>query len=233
MLLAIGLLTGLATLLGGTLALRLRSSLELLLGFGAGVVLGVALFDLLPEAAVLGGQRLDALDVSAALATGFAAYLVLDQTAAAFARGGRWRGHLGAAALTAHSLMDGLGIGLTFQVSRTAGAIVAFAVLAHDSLDGANTVTLVLSGGASGKAARRWLLADAIAPLVGIGLSRLIIVPQSSLALLLGLFGGFFLYIGASELLPRALNGRPRPSTTAAALLGLAVIFVVVRLAGG
>lgn len=233
MLLAIGLLTGLATVLGGTLALRLRASLDLLLGFGAGVVLGVALFDLMPESAALGGRNLDVLDVTAAVAMGFAAYLVLDQSAAALARGGRWRGHLGAAALTAHSLMDGLGIGLAFQVSTTVGAIVAFAVLAHDSLDGANTVSLVLSGGAGGPAARRWLLADAVAPLAGIGLSRLIAVPQPTLAMLLGVFGGFFLYIGASELLPRALNGRPRPAITAAALLGLAVIYGVVRLAGG
>jgi ZIP family zinc transporter len=232
---AIGLLTGLATLLGGTLALRLRSSLDLLLGFGAGVVLGVALFDLMPEAVSLGGagKALGALDIAGAIAIGFAAYLVLDQTAAALARSGAWRGHLGAAALTTHSLMDGLGIGLAFQVSPTVGAIVAFAVLAHDSLDGANTVTLVVSSGAGTGAARRWLLADAVAPLAGIGLSRLIVVPQTTLAVLLGVFGGFFLYIGASELLPRALNGRPRPSTTAAALLGLGVIYCVVRLAGG
>ena len=57
--------------------------------------------------------------------------------------------------------MDGLGIGFAFQVSSAAGMIVAFAVLAHDFVDGANTVTLSLAGGSDPAIARRWLLADA------------------------------------------------------------------------
>ena len=40
----------LATLAGGALALRFRDHLHLLLGFSAGAVIAVALFDLLPEA---------------------------------------------------------------------------------------------------------------------------------------------------------------------------------------
>ena len=39
-----------ATMLGGTFALFRRDRLHLILGFSAGAVLGVALFDLLPEA---------------------------------------------------------------------------------------------------------------------------------------------------------------------------------------
>jgi ZIP family zinc transporter len=120
---------------------------------------------------------------------------------------------------------------LAFQVSEAAGVIVAIAVLAHDFLDGANTVTLSLSGGASASTARRWLVADAAAPLVGVLIARLVAVPATTLALLLALFAGFFLYIGASELLPRSHERRPRLSTTAATALGLAFIYVVVRLA--
>ena len=56
-------------------------------------------------------------------------------------------GHLGPASLTAHSLLDGLGIGLAFQVAPAIGVVVAVAVLAHDVADGVNTVTLSLSGG--------------------------------------------------------------------------------------
>ena len=44
----------LCTLLGGLLALRLRDKLHLILGFSAGAVIGVAFFDLLPEAIGLG-----------------------------------------------------------------------------------------------------------------------------------------------------------------------------------
>jgi zinc transporter ZupT len=113
------------------------------------------------------------------------------------------------------------------------GAGVAFAVLAHDCLDGANTVTLSLSAGAGDRTARRWLVADALAPLAGIALSQLISVPRETLELLLGGFAGFFLYIGTSELLPQALARRPKVSTGLAAVAGLTALYAVVRLAGG
>jgi ZIP family zinc transporter len=233
MLLAIGVVTGLATLAGGALALRLTSWLGLLIAFGAGAVLGVSLFDLLPEALTLGAPTSRPFEIATALVCGFAAYLAIDRSVASITRQGGWRGHLGAAALTAHSLMDGLGIGLAFHVSAAAGVIVAVAVLAHDFLDGANTVTLAMSGGTGRPAARGWLAADAIAPLAGIGLARLIVVPQATLALLLAVFAGFFLYIGASELLPQAAQRRPLASTPLATLAGLAMLYAVVRFSGG
>jgi hypothetical protein len=43
-------LASLSTVLGGWLALRARKHIHLLLGFGAGVLLGATFFDLLPEA---------------------------------------------------------------------------------------------------------------------------------------------------------------------------------------
>ena len=47
----------LSTLFGGWLALRARKHIHLLLGFGAGVLLGATFFDLLPEAIEAAGQR--------------------------------------------------------------------------------------------------------------------------------------------------------------------------------
>jgi len=47
--LALGFAAVVATLLGGLFALRYQDKLHLILGFSAGAVLGVALFDLLPE----------------------------------------------------------------------------------------------------------------------------------------------------------------------------------------
>jgi len=230
--LVIGLATGVATLVGGGLAFRFRSAFDLFLGFSSGAVIGVALFDLLPEALELGAAHFRPLDLTTAVAVGFGFYLAADRAALVLTRGqGRHRAHLGAASLTAHSLMDGMGIGLAFQVSWAAGLIVAAAVLAHDFLDGANTVALSLGGGGAPTTARRWLVADAAAPLIGIGLARLIAPPAGLLALLLATFAGFFLYIGASELLPRSHDRRPQLSTIAATMLGLGLIYGVVRLA--
>ncbi len=229
----VGLATAAATLCGGLMALRFGPARGLLLGFCGGAVVGVALFDLLPEAVETGWAVLGAVGIVACLAAGFAAYLALDRLGAALAGApGGHRGHLAAASLTAHSLMDGLGIGFGFQMSASVGAVVAAAVLAHDVLDGANTVAVNLRGGGDGRSARLWLMADAIAPLVGIGLAGLISVPDATLAGLMAAFAGVFLFIGLCDLLPRAYVRGPVVRTAAAMGAGLAFIYAVVWLAG-
>ena len=229
--LVVGLAAATATIAGGSLALRFKSMLSALFGFSSGAVIGVALLDLLPEALDLGGPLRSHLAVSTAVAGGFIAYFAMDQTTELlFGDQGGHRGHLGPGSLTIHSLLDGLAIGFAFQVSSTTGFIVAVAVLAHDSLDGANTVALSIAGGGSELATRRWLLADALAPLFGIGAAHLLTVADRVLSILLAIFVGGFLYIGTSKLLPRSRNGEDILAKVATTGLGLALIYVIVRL---
>jgi ZIP family zinc transporter len=228
LLVGIGLATGVATFLGGALALRVKNQIRFILGFSAGAVIAVALFDLMPEASEL-AKGTDLRDVLAFTGIGFAAYMVLDRTLKKLSREGA--GHLGPASLTTHSFLDGLGIGLAFHVSTGAGLVLAFAVLAHDFSDGVNTVSLSLSR-AGAKTARGWLAADAIAPIVGIAVAQLIRVPTGELALLLAAFAGAFLYIGASELVPESHQRHPHLWTSIATGIGMAVIYEAVRLAG-
>jgi len=227
----VGVATGLSTFLGGSFALRSREQLRLILGFSAGAVIGVAIFDLLPEALELARGIFPAADIAAVAGFGFLAYMVLDRASRA-ATGGheRPRGHLGAASLTVHSFFDGLAIGLAFQASTTIGVVVAVAVLVHDFSDGVNTVNLSLLGGGGAQTARRWLWADAAAPLIGIGASRLIALPEHFLAPVLAGLTGVFLYIGASELLPESQHQYPRLWTTLATVLGASVIYAAVWL---
>ena len=197
-------------------------------------MIGVALFDLMPQALALTAGASSARMVLSLVGAGFIAYFVVDR-AFLIATSGRpgHRGHLGAASLTVHSFLDGLGIGVGFQVSAAVGAVLAIAVLAHDFSDGVNTINLSLSGSGDPRTARRWLIADAAAPMAGIAASRLISIPQGRLADVIALFAGFFLYIGAGELLPDSHLRYPRIWTTAATVLGAALIWLVVRLAGG
>jgi len=227
-LIALGLAAGAATLAGGMLALRFARGVYLILGFSAGAVIGVALFDLLPEALELGAAR-GVDSVLTLVAVGFVAYLAVDRALLMAGGDPGARGHMGAGSLTLHSALDGLGIGLGFQVSPAVGVVLAIAVLAHDFSDGVNTVNLSLAGSGRPLTARRWLIADAIAPLVGIGLSRLIVVPRADLALILAAFAGFFLYIGAGELLPDSHRRHPRAWTTLATALGVAFIWLAVH----
>lgn len=215
------------TLLGGWFALRHEDRLHLILGLSAGAVMAVALLDLLKEAVELGSGSHEVLAVMAAAVAGSLAYLCLDR-----ALGTDERGHLGAASLTLHSFLDGLAIGLSMQVSFQVGLPVALAVLAHDFSDGLNTVNLSLVGGVRREGAWRWLLADALAPLLGVAAGCLFHVAPPNLALILAVFAGFFVYIGWSELSPKSYQRHPRMWTTLSTLIGSTAIYVVIRIAG-
>ncbi len=235
-LLFIALAAALATMLGGMLALRLSDRLHLILGFSAGAVIAVAFFDLLPEAFDLGTTTFGVHTLTTFVAFGFLAYLALDRllllhTHTHELEDDHARGHARAGSLSVHSFLDGVGIGLAFQVNVVVGGVVAAAVLAHDFSDGINTVSAFMRGGGSRKGALGWLTIDALAPIVGVVLTLFISVSDATLGLLLALFAGFFLYIGASDLIPESHHKHPTFWTTAATLLGAAVLFAVIRLA--
>jgi len=237
-LLGIGCAAALATLAGGRLALKIQDRLHLILGFSAGAVIGVALFDLLPEAIESGGKFYPPSVVTGVVALGFVAYMFAERafspstkrSTAAEDTGGQ-RGHLGAGSLTLHSFLDGVGIGLAFQISVALGVIMTIAVLVHDFSDGINTVNLLLSSGGKERNASRWLLADALAPMAGIACTFLFRVSEHSYALILALFCGFFLYIGASKLLPESHQRHPQLWTSCTTVAGIAVIYLAVRFA--
>ncbi|MFI4975779.1 MAG: ZIP family metal transporter [Caulobacterales bacterium] len=226
------LATCLSTATGGVLALRLRHKIHLILGFSAGAVVAVALFDLIPEALDLSAGRASHLDLLAWVSVGFLAYMLIDRSVQ-MAMGGRvgHQGHLRAGSLTAHSVLDGLGIGFAFQVSAPVGLVVAAAVLTHDFSDGVNTVNLSLAGSGSARIARRWLAADALAPIVGIAATLFVRIPRGGLAVVLAIFAGFFLYIGASEMLPESHRRHPRVWTSVTTAMGFALIYAAVRFA--
>lgn len=219
-----------ATMLGGLAALGLSRRLHLVLGFSAGAVIAVAFFDLLPEALSLDMQP--PRDIAAVSALGFFLYLLFDRLVSFKGTGGTpWRGRIGAGSFSAHSVLDGFVIGIAFQAGQAVGFVVAAAVLVHDFSDGLNTVNVVVKNGGERKAALRWLVVDALAPLLGAGLSLLVAPPRGVLALLLAGFSGFFLYIGASDLLPESQRAFPRPWTTIATLLGAGSLYLATRLA--
>jgi ZIP family zinc transporter len=138
-------------------------------------------------------------------------------------------GLFGASELSLHSFMDGVAIGLGFQVGYQAGLIVAMAVIAHDFSDGMNTVTVMLSGGNSRKTSIRMLILDAVAPVFGAISTLFFSLPQWYLAYLLPFFAGGFFYIGASDLLPEAHEKNPPLVSLVSTLGGFLAIFAIVR----
>jgi zinc transporter ZupT len=226
-----------STMLGGFFALRLRDRLHLILGFSAGAVVAVAFFDLIPEALELAAAH-DTSTLTGLMALGFLLYMAVDRFFIPHSHlhehdhTHAGRAALGAGSLSFHSFLDGVGIGLAFQVSPAVGIVVAAAVLAHDFSDGINTVNMVTKNGGSRGSALRWLLLDAAAPVVGILSTLFISVSQDTLGLLLALFAGFFLYIGASDLIPESHHAHPAFLTTFMTMLGALVLYGVITIAG-
>ena len=221
----------LCTLTGGLLALRLRDKLHLILGFSAGAVIGVAFFDLLPEAIGFGSPLHSPAAILSWTALGFLFYLVLDRILL-FHGDSAPRGRVAAAVLCVHSLLDGIAIGLAFQASHQVGIVVAIAVLTHDFSDGINTVNIVLKNQGNKTQGLRWLLLDAAAPLIGVVATYFFTLRAGSFGTVLALLAGFFLYIGASDLIPESYHAHPKFLTTAMTLAGAAVLYLAITLIG-
>jgi ZIP family zinc transporter len=227
-----------ATFLGGLFAIRWSDKLHLVLGFSAGALIGVAFFDLLPEALEIGGQHFGTPAIFLAAAIGFVMYLLLDRTFFTHCHeeghdhGRARRAAFGAGSLSFHSFLDGVAIGIAFHVSAAVGAVVAIAVLVHDFSDGINTVSMVLRGGGTKKAALKWLAIDAIAPVLGIASTFVFTIPDFVVGIILAVFSGFFLYIGAGDLLPESHHNHPTLWNAFATVLGMAVIYLAIHFAG-
>jgi zinc transporter ZupT len=234
MLILLGLTASAATFLGGLFAIRFKDKLHLVLGFSAGAVIGVAFFDLLPEALALESKN-SAVGVTTVIALGFLVYLILDRTISLHfcpeekCHNPEHRGKLGAGTLALHSLLDGIAIGLAFQAAPAVGAVVTAAVLTHDFSDGINTVGLILKNSGSKKSAFGWLALDAVAPLIGVVATLFFSLSQDVLGIILALFCGFFIYIGASDLLPESHHAHPTRWTTIMTLAGAAVLYLIIK----
>jgi len=201
-------LTVISTFAGGLVALRLARDLGTAIALTGGIVVAVALFDVLPEAFDATG---DAQLVGILAGVGFAGFFLAERLLVLHHRDDEQQAHaharvgaFGAAGLAAHSFVDGLGIGLAFDISTATGVLVFLAVISHDFADGLNTVGFVLRQSGDRRAAVRWLAIDAVAPLVGAIVGSSLSISEESLGALLAVYAGFFLFMGGTDLLPHA-----------------------------
>lgn len=231
-------LTFVSTFLGGLTGLKYKDKLHLILGFTAGVLLGVVAFDIFPELIeLLNKTQTSSVIAMGALVAGFLIFHILEKLLIIHhAQEQEYGVHkhptvgvLSALALSGHSFLDGVGIGLGFQVSSAVGILVAIAVISHDFSDGLNTVSLMLAHKNTVKRAKAMLLLDAIAPVLGALSTLLFTVSEKTLVIYLGFFAGFLLYIGAADILPEAHAQHSSKWTILMTVLGVLFIFLVTR----
>lgn len=252
-----GILPFISTLIGGFAVFRLQHRLHVVMAAAAGILVATALVDLLPEAVELIGGEGGLMTAGVAAVVGYLIYATVE----AFIHSGSYEHEhepgqdpslphehdeaalhsrsrlswLAPSGLIAHSLLDGFAIGLGFEAGPTTGLIVLMAVLVHDFADGINIVTLALSVGRGRGAAIGFLVADAFATIIGIALSQVIGLAPDQLGILLAIFAGAFIAIGAGHLLPEAEHrrtGNPSP-LVALTILGAGVVVVTRLWLGG
>jgi ZIP family zinc transporter len=231
--------TFVSTALGGLVSLWYKDRLHRIMGFTAGVLIGVVFFDIVPEIIeqIVGGN-MDPTGTMIALVLGFLVFHIMEKSIMIHhghedEYGEHKHPHVGvfsALALAGHSFMDGVGIGLGFQISPTVGIVVALAVIAHDFTDGMNTVALLLINKNSTFKAKLFLIFDALMPVLGVISTLFFTVSPGFLVLYLGFFAGFLLYIGASDILPEAHSKDSSYKTIGLTVLGMVLIFALTRL---
>jgi zinc and cadmium transporter len=214
-------LAGISMILGGLLPLRRkRWSQQVLLrfmAFGSGVLLGAAFLHVIPAAMALSGAR-----AGLGLAGAFVAIFAVEQVGLAHAcpecaaeQACRVHpmGWIAFSALGVHSLLDGVSIAAGFAASEGLGMMAALAVLVHKVPTGISLAAILLGSGFSNWYSFLLTLAVAVATPIGTLASwgLLTRVPSPTLALILGLSAGSFVYIGASDILPRLHGERSLP----------------------
>jgi len=230
-----------STFIGGLLALRFGKHLHWLNALSAGILLGAAFFELLPESLELNPNA--RLLFLCTVGTFILFYLLqrvmlihachdTDAASHPHAHGHphadtKNLGLLSASGLVLHSFLDGSAIGLGFAVSPAIGLAVAIAIIAHDFGDGVSTVTLMLRHKNTRARTFALLALDAIAPVIGAVIAINLHVPETVLGLLLAGFAGFFLFLSTSDLLPESHRDNSSLWLTAATVSGAGIMFFI------
>ncbi len=242
-----------ASFLVDTVVGRSRSFHHVSVVIAAGILLGVTLADLVPEAL----EHLDGTPATLWIASGFIILFVVEMMTSGHTHhhephGHDAHGHAHAHShaptdvddpscvpthavlpfligLGIHNLADGVVIGASHEVSDAAATSVAIGILVHQLPVGLSFAAVLLASGVS--RARAMRDAILIAALIPVGASIVLLAPDlsgSTLGALIGIAAGALLYIATGHLLPEAHSEERRPGIAAAFTVSLVgtILFV-------
>ena len=238
--LVLAAITAIATTAGGLLAIKSRDRLHIVLGLAAGLLLGLVAFDLLPEIFELNTNEFNHVPaVSVALLGGFLLLHIFERAigshepsdseyAADHKHNHNLAGTVGALAMSGHVFLDGVALGVAFQVSNSLGFAIFAALLVHAFSDGLNTVSLLIKAGNWTKRGI-WLLAvDAVMRIGGAALGTYVTISDPFLGLYLAAFAGMLIYLATSHILPEAHAKHSSKLTMLATFIGIVIMWLVV-----
>jgi ZIP family zinc transporter/zinc and cadmium transporter len=205
-------------------ALRELRVIELLVAFGAGFMLSVAIVELLPAALTRSGNVAPALVLAGYLAVHLTQHTVTPH----FHFGEETHpvssiaGTSALVGLLLHTFFDGVAIASAFLVRAELGIMVFIAIFLHKLPEGVTIASLMLAGGRSGGRALGAAGLLGLATLVGVLLTdELGFLVRHGLAL----SAGVTIYVAASNLVPE-FQGKKGWKLPAAFFAGAAVFFV-------
>ncbi len=243
-----GLLAALANVLGGLILFpgRLHStykrSLKYLLALGAGFMLAVTFFEIIPKTILIWRRSglSDTDDLSVPMLLLLVGYLLtqfFEHTIAPHFHLGEEvhsestittsSAYTGIGGLLIHTFFDGVSIAAASQIDLRIGFLVFIAVFLHKFPEGFTVASMLL---AAGKGFREVVIATSVigaATLLGVLLfsfvgSRF----ESSIAYALPLASGVTLYVAASDLIPEVNHhGGKRPLVSISVFAGVALFF--------
>jgi ZIP family zinc transporter len=228
-----------AALLGGYVAMHSRRWMSYALALTSGLVLGLVTFDLLPEIFEISqDQAFDSIWPMIAMCAGFLLFHFFEKFLPLHQSGEEQYGphrhpKLGTAravALTGHSFLDGLSIGVAFQVDPAVGVAVAIAVIGHRFADGFDTTIFMIYNKNKLSHIKGWLTVVVLMPVIGGLVSLFLDLSQETLAVYLGFFAGLILYIAASNLLPQAHSENVSRKTFLVTVAGAGFILLITQL---
>lgn len=237
---ALAAATAIATFAGGTLAIKSKDRLHLVLGLSAGLLLGLVAFDLLPEVFELGSSEfLHAPATSIALVAGFLLLHFFEQLSGSHEPAESDYGHdhkhsanvtgvFGAVAMGGHVFLDGLALGVAFKVSSELGIAVFIALLVHAFSDGLNTVSFLIKNGKWGKKGMWLLVVDAVARISGAALGASLAISNDLIAIYLAGFAGIVIYLATAHILPEAHSKHSSRWTMVSTIAGVAIMWALV-----
>lgn len=226
-----------STSVGGCCAVLLQRRTNLLMAFGAGVLVGAASFDLLPASASAAARsgHLVLLIFPVAALGGLLAFAVAAAAARYSARGAESRaaGRFSASLLVLHSMTDGTAIFAASTISLKLGLLVGMGVVAHDVCDGLNTILLSSCGRKTQWTDYGFLALDALAPIAG-GLiaAHCFNIAPLFVMIVLSFAAGSFLFAAVFQLFPGAWRRGSRNLLPWLGLVGFSLMFCLTRMLG-
>jgi len=189
---------------------------NLFISIAAGIFIGAALFDILPELLpVFGLYQSLTLFI-----TGFFVWFILKELTDRVSKSSF--AIVSSLAFWLHSILEGTAVALSFGVSFTVGIMVAIGMLLH-LIPEFLAIAAILKG--EGVSTKRSVIVD-LAGILFLAVSALTLTiflkgfPHSAVQMLGGISGGSFIYIGLMSFLRRPKNAK----NTLGFLIGLALV---------